>query len=59
MEKPEIKKEFFEQAAAISRGAEVLPGGIEELAFKLQCAKEKTNGWIISWHIIGGIGSCF
>ena len=43
MEKKEIKKEFLEQAEIISRGAEVLPGGIEELAYKLQCAKENNK----------------
>ena len=43
MDKKEIKKEFLEQAAIISRGAEVLPGGIEELAYKLQCAKENNK----------------
>lgn len=40
MNKIEIKKEFLEQAASIARGAEVLPGGIEELAYKLQRAEE-------------------
>ena len=40
MNKTEIKKEFLDQAAAIARGAEVLPGGIEELAYKLQRAEE-------------------
>ena len=43
MDKKEIKKEFLEQAEIISRGAEVLPGGIEELAYKLQCAKENNK----------------
>jgi len=32
----EIRKEFIEQAKSLSRNAEVLPGGIEELAAKLQ-----------------------
>ncbi|MFI3299917.1 MAG: tyrosine--tRNA ligase [Candidatus Gastranaerophilales bacterium] len=32
----DIRKEFLEQAAHLSRGAEVLPGGVEELAVKLQ-----------------------
>lgn len=32
----EIRQEFIKQAAHIARGAEVLPGGIEELAIKLQ-----------------------
>ena len=43
MDKKEIKKEFLEQAMIISRGAEVLPGGIEELAYKLQCSKENNK----------------
>ncbi len=43
MEKKEIKKEFLQQAEIISRGAEVLPGGIEELAYKLQCSKENNK----------------
>ena len=36
----DIREEFIEQAKRISRGAEVLPGGIEELAVKLQHAKD-------------------
>ncbi len=32
----EIKEEFIEQAKYIARNAEILPGGIEELAVKLQ-----------------------
>lgn len=36
----EIKQEFIEQAAHLARGAEVLPGGIEELAVKLQHAHD-------------------
>lgn len=38
--KLEIKTEFLEQARILARGAEVLPGGVEELAIKLQKAKE-------------------
>lgn len=42
--KSEIKEEFLEQAKILARGAEVLPGGIEEgvneLAIKLQKSKE-------------------
>ena len=34
----EIRKEFIEQAKHLTRNAEVLPGGIEELAVKLQHA---------------------
>jgi tyrosyl-tRNA synthetase len=40
MEKEVIKEEFLEQARFLSRSAEVLPGGIEELARKLQKSKE-------------------
>ena len=36
----EIKQEFTEQAKFIARNAEVLPGGIEELAAKLQHAHD-------------------
>lgn len=36
----EIKSEFLEQAKVLARGAEVLPGGVEELAVKLQYSKE-------------------
>lgn len=36
----EIRQEFIEQAAHLARGAEVLPGGIEELAVKLQHAHD-------------------
>ena len=36
----EIREEFIEQAKRLARGAEVLPGGIEELAVKLQHAKD-------------------
>lgn len=38
--KIEIKEEFLKQASILARGAEVLPGGINELAIKLQKAKE-------------------
>lgn len=40
MIKSEIKEEFLEQARILARGAEILPGGIEELAIKLQKSKE-------------------
>lgn len=36
----EIKEEFLQQAAVLARGAEVLPGGVQELAIKLQKSKE-------------------
>ncbi len=36
----EIRQEFIEQASYIARNAEVLPGGIEELAVKLQHAAD-------------------
>ncbi len=36
----EIREEFIEQSKRLSRGAEVLPGGIEELAVKLQHSKD-------------------
>lgn len=36
----EIKEEFINQAKKLARSTEVLPGGIEELAIKLQQAKE-------------------
>jgi len=39
-DKLEIKEEFLQQAAILGRGAEILPGGIQELAIKLQKAKE-------------------
>lgn len=32
----EIRQEFIEQAKHLTRNAEVLPGGIDELAVKLQ-----------------------
>ena len=35
----EIRSEFIEQAKHLTRNAEVLPGGIEELAVKLQHAQ--------------------
>ena len=38
--KTEIKEEFLQQASILARGAEVLPGGVNELALKLQKAKE-------------------
>lgn len=38
--KLEIKQEFLEQAAKLARGAEVLPGGVNELAIKLQKSSE-------------------
>lgn len=38
--KLEIKEEFLQQAAILGRGAEILPGGITELAIKLQKSKE-------------------
>lgn len=43
MEKTEIKEEFLNQAVMLSRGAEVLPGGVEELALKLQKSKEENK----------------
>lgn len=36
----EIRQEFIEQAKHLTRNAEVLPGGIEELAAKLQYSKD-------------------
>lgn len=38
--KLEIKEEFLQQACILARGAEILPGGVNELALKLQKAKE-------------------
>lgn len=35
-----IKEEFLQQASILGRGAEILPGGIKELAIKLQKSKE-------------------
>ena len=43
METVKIKEEFLQQAEILARGAEVLPGGIEELALKLQNAKENNK----------------
>lgn len=43
METIKIKEEFIEQAQILARGAEVLPGGVEELALKLQKAKENNK----------------
>lgn len=43
MEQVKIKEEFLNQAILISRGAEVLPGGVEELAYKLQKSKEENK----------------
>lgn len=42
-QKLEIKEEFLQQACLLARGAEVLPGGVEELAIKLQKAKESNT----------------
>lgn len=39
----EIKKEFLEQAEKIGRSCEILPGGVQELAQKLQYAKENNK----------------
>ena len=39
-EKFQLKEEFIKQAEEISRGAELLPGGVRELAIKLQKSKE-------------------
>ena len=41
--KTEIKEEFIKQAELLARGAEVLPGGIMELAMKLQKSKENNK----------------
>lgn len=43
MEEIKIKEEFLNQAALLARGAEVLPGGVEELAYKLQKSKEENK----------------
>ena len=32
----QLKEEFIKQAQEISRGAELLPGGVKEIAKKLQ-----------------------
>jgi len=42
-DKLEIKEEFLQQAKILARGAEVLPGGVEELAIKLQKSKESNK----------------
>lgn len=42
-EKFVLKEEFIKQAQEISRGAELLPGGVKELAIKLQKSKESGN----------------
>lgn len=39
----EIKEEFLQQAITLARGAEVLPGGINELAIKLQKSSESNT----------------
>lgn len=39
-EKFVLKEEFIKQAESVSRGAELLPGGIKELAIKLQKSAE-------------------
>ena len=39
----EIREEFINQAKHLARNAEVLPGGIEELAAKLQHAADTKN----------------
>ena len=41
--KTEIKDEFIKQAELLARGAEVLPGGVMELAMKLQKSKEENK----------------
>ena len=38
--KMEIQEKFIKHAALLAKGAEVLPGGVEELAKKLQIAEE-------------------
>ena len=38
-----IKEEFLKQAQELSRSCEVLPGGVNELALKLQKAKEENR----------------
>ncbi len=43
METVKIKEEFLKQASVLARGAEVLPGGINELALKLQKSKEENK----------------
>ena len=39
----EIREEFIEQAKHLTRNAEVLPGGIEELAVKLQYSHDNNT----------------
>ena len=39
----EIKPEFLEMAAQLARNTEVLPGGVEALAKKLQNSKENNK----------------
>ena len=36
----DIREEFIQQAMHLARNAEVLPGGVEELAIKLQHAHD-------------------
>ncbi len=43
METIKIKEEYLNKAVILARGAEVLPGGIEELALKLQKSKEENK----------------
>ncbi len=43
METVKIKEEYLQQAMLLARGAEVLPGGVEELALKLQKSKEENK----------------
>ncbi len=43
MDTIKLKEEFLNQAALLARGAEVLPGGINELALKLQKSKEENK----------------
>lgn len=43
METTVVKEEFLNQALVLARGAEVLPGGINELALKLQKSKEENK----------------
>ena len=39
----EIKEEFLKQAEQLAKGSEVLPGGVKELAARLQYAKENNK----------------
>ena len=43
MNQIKIEKEFLDQAALLGRSCEVLPGGLEELALKLQKAKKENR----------------